>query len=98
MVLVQPLAHYELRFWARSENIVSGGLPVVVVIDADSKNGLGKSEQFPRTTEGWREYSIEFDTGPSTTAIQITLQREGCSAPCPIFGRLWLDGFSFRKL
>jgi len=98
MVLVQPFARYELRFAARSENIVSGGLPIVVVIDADSRNGLGKSEQFPRTTDGWREYAIDFNTGPSTTAIQIALQREGCSSPCPIFGRIWLDGFVLRKL
>ncbi len=98
IVLVQPLTHYQLRFAARTENLVSAGLPIIIVIDGDSKSGLAKSEQFPRTTAGWREYAVDFSTGPATTAIQIALQREGCIAPCPIFGRIWLDAFSLRKL
>jgi hypothetical protein len=48
---------------------------------------------------GWHDYLIDFTSGDSTSAIQINLLRQLCSkSPCPIFGRLWLDGFSFIKI
>lgn len=98
LVLVEPRAHYQLRFAARTEGLVSGGLPAVVIDDAGSSDLLGDSGEFPRATNGWRDYTIDFSTADSTTAVQISLRREGCSqSPCPIFGRLWLDSFSLEK-
>ncbi len=99
IVLIEPATHYRLRFAARSEGLVSGGLPLLAVIDAEADKILKQSEQFPKATEGWREYTIDFDSGPSASAIQITLRRQPCDkSPCPIFGRLWLDNFSLQKL
>ena len=98
LVLVEPGAHYQLRFAARSENLVSGALPLVVVMEAGTNKMLGQSGQLP-TTDAWREYTIDFDSGQLASAIQIALQRQPCnSSSCPIFGRLWLDSFSLRKL
>ena len=99
IVLIEPAAHYQLRFAARSEGLVSGGLPLLAVIDADADKILKQSEQFPKATEGWRDYTIDFDSGPSASAIKVALQRQLCDkSPCPIFGRLWLDNFSLQKL
>lgn len=99
LVLIEPDAHYQLRFAVRSEGVVSGGLPLVDVVDADRNQMLGRSDQLPRSTDGWREYSIDFNSGQSTSAVKIALQRQTCDrSPCPIFGRLWLDNFSLRKL
>ena len=99
LVLVEPRAHYQLRFAARSEGIVSGGLPLVVVTDADGNKVLGQSDQFPGATDGWHEYTIDFEPGQSASAVQLGLQRQTCDkSPCPIFGRLWLDNFSLQKL
>ncbi len=98
LVLVDPVAHYQLRFSVRSEGLVSGGLPLVVVMDAGDSKVLGQSDKFP-PTDSWHEYIIDFESGQSTSAVQIALQRQVCSkSPCPIFGRLWLDNFSLRKL
>lgn len=99
LVLVEPDAHYQLRFAFRSEGIVSGGLPLVVVKDADADRIVGQSGQFPKATDGWSEYTVEFNSGQSTSAVQIALQRQACDrSPCPIFGRVWLDDFSLQKL
>ncbi len=99
LVLIEPGSHYQLHFAMRSENIVSGGPPLVMVVDADTGKPLKPSEPFPTATNGWREYVIAFDSGPSATAVGITLQRQACDqSPCPIFGRLWLDSFSLQKL
>ena len=98
LVLVEPGAHYQLRFAARSENLVSGVLPLVVVTEPGVNKVLGQSGIFP-TADPWREYTIDFVTGPSASAVQISLQRQACGSPsCPIFGRLWMDAFSLRKL
>jgi hypothetical protein len=98
LVLVVPRTLYQLHFAARTEAIVTGGLPFVVVIDGNTNNVLGKSAAFPQATNGWRDYTIDFSSGDSTTAVQITLRRERCAEPtCPIFGRLWLDDFSLQK-
>jgi hypothetical protein len=99
LVLIEPGAHYQLRFVVRSESIVSGGPPLLAVIDADANKILSQSDQFPRATDGWREYTIDFNSGPSASAVEISLQRKPCDkSPCPIFGRLWLDRFSLQKL
>lgn len=98
LVLIEPKTHYQLRFAVRAENVVSGGAPLLVVMDADIDNPLKRSEPFPKTTDGWREYTIEFDSGPSASAVFVTLERQACDkSPCPIFGRLWLDNFSLQK-
>jgi hypothetical protein len=99
LVLIEPGAHYQLRFAVRSESIVSGGPPLLAVMDPDDNKILSRSDQFPRATDGWREYTIDFDSGPSASAVEISLQRQPCDkSPCPIFGRLWLDRFSLQKL
>jgi len=99
LVLIEPGSHYQLGFAVRSESIVSGGPPLLAVIDADAGKPLKQSEPFPKATDGWREYTIDFDSGPSATAVKLALQRQVCDkSPCPIFGRLWLDNFTLRKL
>lgn len=99
LVLIEPKAHYQLRFAVRSENVVSGGAPLLVVMDADIDKPLKRSDPFPKTTEGWRGYTIDFDSGPSASAVFVMLERQACDkSPCPIFGRLWLDDFSLQKL
>ncbi|MBC8030508.1 MAG: hypothetical protein H7Z16_10395 [Pyrinomonadaceae bacterium] len=98
LVMAAPQTRYQLRFAARTQEIVSGGLPGVVVADAGTGQVLGQSGALPQTSGGWRDYQTDFTTADSTEAIQIKLQRGACGAPCPIFGRLWLDNFSLQKL
>lgn len=99
LVLIEPKTHYQLRFSCRTEGIVSGGLPNIFVLDGHDNKVLGQSGALPATTEGWRDTTIDFISGESAGAVQITLQRDRCArSPCPIFGRLWLDGFSLKKM
>lgn len=96
-VLVAPRTHYRLQFAARAEEIVSGGLPVLRVIDATTGATITEEKAIAASTE-WRDYSIDFATGDSTVTIQISLLRNTChTGPCPIFGRLWLDALTLEK-
>ena len=98
LVLIEAKTNYQLRVAFQTEGVVSGGPPSVSVIDPQNNNVLGQSGALPPTTDGWREAQIDFSSGESTAAVEIALRRERCAkSPCPIFGKLWLDGFSLQK-
>ena len=98
LLLVEPATRYQLRFAARTEEIVSGGPPQLTIIDANDNRIIARSEEFPRQTAGWQYFTVDFNSADTTQAVQITLQRQQCStSPCPIFGRLWLDAFTLQK-
>jgi hypothetical protein len=101
LLLVKPSRRYQINFASRSEDIVTGGLPLVVVTDAGGEGKrLGQSAPLVgRDARDWQVSSFAFSTGPATTAVIVRLQRENCStSPCPIFGSLSLDSFSIQQL
>lgn len=101
LVLVEPGVRYRLVFHARTESVKTGGPPVAVVTDASAEDArtLAESKPLPQGTSAWHEYEAEFTTTPKTEAVLVSLRRQNCDAnPCPMFGRVWLDDFSLRKL
>jgi len=99
LVLVEPNARYQLRLTARTQELITAGLPQIVVSDAGDERTLGAALTLPQGTSDWRDYTIEFATGATTSAVRISLRRQDCNtAPCPIFGRVWLDDVSVRKM
>ncbi len=98
LLLVEPAQRYKINFAARSQEIVTGGLPIVTVRDAGDNKRLGQS-LLSRGSTDWNVVSLEFTTQPTTSAVVLSVQREGCStAPCPIFGVVSLDSFSIEHL
>lgn len=100
IVLVEPATRYKLLFSARTKEIVTGGLPLVVVTDLNSpeERELGRGEQLPGGTSVWQDHELSFVTPEGTKAIAISLQREHCpKSLCPIFGVLWLDNLSMSR-
>jgi len=96
-LLLQAGRRYSLSFMARTEKLVSGGPPVVLILDATGKSSapLGLSKLISAETSGWTEYRIDFMTDEKTSAAVICLQRAPCAQkPCPIFGKLWVSKFS----
>ncbi len=93
---VEPNRRYRLKFAARAEELVSGGLPVIDVIDGVSRAVIIKSEML--TSDKWYSQTLDFRTGLQTTVIVISLQRMPCKTnPCPVFGELWLDNFELSS-
>ena len=90
--------HYRLSFAVRTENLVSGGLPNVSIVDATDNKLLGQTGALPQTTSGWQATTVDFTAGAATNYIRISLGRQPCPAPqCPIFGKLWLDDFRLSR-
>jgi Flp pilus assembly protein TadD len=100
LVLTQPNSHYLLTFTTKSEELVSGGPPVFLAVDESKIPAkiIGQSTTIPTATTSWTENHLDFYTDEKTSAVRITLQRLACTQlPCPIFGKLWLSGFSLVK-
>jgi len=100
LVLVAPSARYRLSFAARTVDLVSAGLPVVVVKDsAGHQSVIAQSVSLSPGTNGWREFSIDFETSDKTKAVTVNIQRQTClSNPCPIVGRAGFDSFSLKHV
>lgn len=99
LVLVEPSQRYQINFASRSQNIVTGGLPILVVNDAAKLKALGQSQPLPQGTTNWQVFSFEFTTAPTTSAVLLNLQRQSCSTSlCPIFGSIALDSFSVQQM
>ena len=100
LVLLQPNSRYSLSFMARAEDLVSGGPPVIRALSGAGQTTkiLGQSVPLSPGTSGWSPYKIDFSTDENSSAVVIALQRLACTqSPCPIFGKLWLSGFSLGK-
>ncbi|MEO8042544.1 MAG: tetratricopeptide repeat protein [Acidobacteriota bacterium] len=91
---VRPKTGYKLTFVSTSEGLVSGGLPIVSIMDASTYEAIADSRALGTPGREWNLTSMEFNTSERTDAINIALRRKGCqSSPCPIFGELRLDDF-----
>lgn len=100
IILVKPSSSYRVSFAARAKEVVTGGPPVAVVSEsAGSGKRLAESPLIDQKSSDWQVVSFHFQTEPKTEAITVSVQRRNCTtAPCPIFGSLWLDSFSIEEL
>jgi tetratricopeptide (TPR) repeat protein len=97
-VIVEPATRYRIYFSVRTKDLITGGPPLLEVIDASTNEQLGKSQNFPSATTEWTRLTFEFTMPASAQAAVIQLQRNNCEpAPCPIFGVLWLDEISIEQ-
>ena len=96
--IVLAPGRYRINFAVKSKDLVTGGPPRIVVINTTTNELLGKSDPFPQATGSWSSLGVEI-TMTATDAIDVRLVRDSCtSAPCPIFGVVWLDEFYITKL
>jgi len=97
LIYVQPNRKYELKYSYRSENLVSAGLPALVISHGRSGTILAESV-IQRTPNGkWVDSTISFVTD-ALPVVRIGLQRVSCNtSPCPIFGGIYLDDFAVRE-
>jgi tetratricopeptide (TPR) repeat protein len=100
LLLVEPHKSYRVKFSVLTENLVTGGLPLVTIYDAaDKKKRLGQSATIGIESNSWQSLSFDFKTNDQTQAVELGLQRQPCKdGPCPIFGSLWLDNFAIEEL
>ena len=99
LLLVEPHKHYEVKFDVRTENLLTGGLPLLTVNSAaGSKKILGQSAAIGFESAALQSLRFSFRTNDED-AVELRLQRKPCNnTPCPIFGSLWLDNFAIEEV
>jgi Tfp pilus assembly protein PilF len=97
-MLVEPNTEYSIEFAVRADKLVSGGLPVISVIDGSDSKLLGQSTPINGVADGWKSYKVSFSSTSHTPAVLVALHRMPCAEnACPAFGTIWLSGFAVAK-
>jgi hypothetical protein len=96
-VAVQPGARYRLSFMLRTDNLRSGGPPLVQIISGTENVGIASSEPFTAGSADWTPVNIEFTAPDNYDGVFIRTGRVMCE-DCPIVGTIWYDDFRLTKL
>jgi hypothetical protein len=97
-IIVKAQTRYRISFAVKAKDIISGGLPLLRVVDAGTNVMLAQSGSLPQNSE-WQKQVIEFTSPSLCDAIVLKLTRNECtSSPCPVFGVIWLDSFSIEEM
>ncbi len=97
-VAVVSNARYRLRFWVRTENLKSAGMPLISIVNANDDKPVVSSKPFDSGTIDWQEVMIEFTAPTNCSGINLRTVRLGCGEECPITGTLWYDDFRLERL
>jgi len=97
-IAVQPGARYRLTFMVRTDNLRSGGPPVLQILSGIDNKGIAASEPFAPGSADWKPVTVDFTAPASFDAVVIRTGRVGCGDDCPISGTIWYDDFRLTKL
>jgi tetratricopeptide (TPR) repeat protein len=98
-IVVEPATQYRLEYYVRAQDLKSGGMPFVAVLDAtDGSTVLGTSQPLSPGTYDWQPVTFSFKTPPKTEAVIVRIDRTQCGgeAVCPILGIVWYDDFNLQ--
>ena len=98
IVAIQPNKKYRLTFWLKTEELKSGGPPLLEILNANDEKIITTSPAFPSGTQDWTLQTIEFTTPPSAEAVALRIDRAYCGDACPIVGTFWLDDFKLQAV
>ncbi|PYS98586.1 MAG: hypothetical protein DMF63_15430 [Acidobacteria bacterium] len=97
-VAVQPGARYRLTFMVRTDNLRSGGPPVLQIISGIENKGIASSDPFEAGSADWKQMTVDFTAPSDFDGVLIRTGRVACGEDCPISGTIWYDDFRLTKL
>jgi hypothetical protein len=97
-IAVQPGARYRLSFMLRTDNLRSGGPPVLQIISGLENKGIAASTPFESGSADWKQLAVEFTVPQDFDSVLIRTGRIACAEECPITGTIWYDDFRLSKL
>lgn len=98
LVVVEPATRYRFEGFVRTQDLKSGGTPLIEVANAADNKVLAASAPFPLGRNDWQPINVEFSTPEKTEGIYIRTNRAFCGEVCPIFGIIWYDDFNLQRL
>jgi len=97
-VAVQPGARYRLTFMVRTDNLRSGGPPLIQIISGVDNKGIAASQPFETGSADWKQMTVDFTAPADFDGVLIRTGRVSCGDDCPISGTIWYDDFRLTKL
>lgn len=98
LVVVEPNTRYRFEGYVRTQDLKSGGTPLIEAANVSDNKVLGTSQPFPLGRNDWQPVTFEFTTPEKTEAIYLRTNRAFCGDVCPIFGTIWYDDFNLQRL
>ncbi len=98
IVVVEPSTRYRFEGFVRTQDLKSGGTPLLEIANAMDLKVLGASTPFSMGRNDWQPVTIEFSTPDKTDGIHVRTNRAYCGEVCPIFGIIWYDDFNLENL
>ncbi len=98
IVTIEPESKYVLSFWLKTEELKSGGMPNLEIINSNTNKIIASSSSFPTGTNNWQEIKVEFTAPEDAEAVTIRTTRSYCGEACPIVGTFWYDDLRLEKL
>ncbi|MEO7673399.1 MAG: tetratricopeptide repeat protein [Pyrinomonadaceae bacterium] len=98
LVAVEPSARYSLSFMLRTENLRSGGEPLIEIVDANSDAVIAATPRFPLGSNDWQKITVDFLVPQTCEGITIRTTRIQCGENCPIAGTIWYDDFKISRV
>ena len=97
-VVVEPGKNYKLKFWLRTENLKSSGVPQIEIINGNDDKIIAVTRPFSLGTNDWQEIAVDFTAPENCEGISIRTTRTYCGENCPIAGLMWYDDFELIGL
>ena len=98
LVAVEPLARYSLSFMLRTENLRSGGEPLLEIVDANNDFVIATTPRFPLGSNDWQKITVDFVVPEKSDGITVRTSRVQCGENCPISGTIWYDDFKINRV
>lgn len=98
LIVVEPLVRYRVTFMLRTENLRTGGEPLIEVVDSDRDTFIVRSQPFPLGTSDWQQVALEFVVPEGCDGVTVRTGRVNCGENCPISGTIWYDDFKLERL
>ena len=98
LIAVRPGGRYRLSFMVRTDNLRSGGPPLLQVLSGLENKGIAASEPFAAGSADWKQMTVDFTAPEDFDSVTIRTGRIACSEECPISGTIWYDDFRLSKL
>lgn len=96
-VATPPGGRYRLTFAVRTENLRSGSMPLLEVVNANGSLSA-VSPPFLGGTNDWQEVSLDVTVPADSQGVLIRTAREPCAGDCPMNGIFWLDDVQLTRL
>lgn len=99
-IVVEPGAQYRFECYVRTEDLIGVSTPSLVIQDAVDTTSLIQTAPLATGTSDWQQVVLDFKTNPNHDGIIIGFFRAPCSEGqiCPIFGTVWYDEFSLKRI